>query len=145
MPGRRRHKRVASAALAIYALQDGRDPYETSEHAEDCDESVWEDEEQQLLVSAEELAERECSACEFQRELWERILEDTGDAGYGVIAFQAMELDEVLKARPWEGKDISAEEWEYLRAVRREYGRWQGQKQHQQRQEAEAARRQTGR
>lgn len=98
---------------------------------------MWEDEGAGLLISREELEERGCSACAWEVDLWEQIVEATGSALYGQIARRALDLDAHLKARPWAGKEVSAEEWEYVQAVRYERDRYSAQKQHQQRQEAE--------
>jgi hypothetical protein len=99
---------------------------------------VWDDEESQLLVGPVTLEERGCQACFWEVELWERILEDTGDRKYGTIAWQMIALDSYLETMPSASSNLTAWEWEFLQAVRYERRRREVQKHHNTKQEQAA-------
>lgn len=109
----------------MLAAGENKNPYEYSMHREDCSEDVWFDKDLGVLINLEEIAERECGACDQEYSIWDKIIEDTGNARYGDIVFAMLDLDnfiEVFRLRP---QEISAIEWEYLSAVRSERNRRQ--------------------
>lgn len=73
----------------------------------------------------EEISERDCASCVWEWSLWDRIIEDTGDRIWGEIATAMLELDEYIQTFVMEPAEISAMDWEYLRAVRHEQTRRQ--------------------
>ena len=94
---------------------------------------MWNNED--VLLGAEEIAERECDPCSWEWQLWQEIMEATtvrdpegrvveqGSAVWGEIAFQMLELDEYIEVFRVPPTEITAMEWEYLRAVRHERSR----------------------
>ena len=94
---------------------------------------MWECEE--TLLDAGELVERGCDACMWEWELWQRIIESTtkadtegnvveaGSARWGEIAFEMLALDEWIEVFRIPATEITAIQWEFLRAVRHERSR----------------------
>lgn len=119
----------------ILSSQEKKNPYDITIHIEHCPEEAWEDREAGLLISADEVADRGCDACAFEWSLWTRIIEDTGDAIWGEIAEQMLELDEYVETFNPPPTEITAAEWSFLRAVRHErmrrqaYLTWQADRQ----------------
>ena len=141
----RRPKKVAAACLKILHSREGKDAYWIDNHfseqrgnSYDCPEdSIWDDDESLIpehIISEIEVAPGfgflECSACDYQYNLWSSLLEIV-EAEFGYRAFAAMNLESHLKDWPDEINSISLEEFEDLQAVRRairqyeEHQRWE--------------------
>jgi hypothetical protein len=88
------------------------------DHSDDCDEDVWLDAQEGLLISDEEITELECPACLDEWKMWVKIIADSGDARYGFWALSLLELLDEIEMFGGKLSDLTAKEWEGLRAVR---------------------------
>lgn len=75
------------------------------------------------MIPGEEVAERECEACSFEWELWNEVSERTGGVEWGRIALEMMDLDEYIEVFRVHPSEVSAIEWDFLKAVRGERAR----------------------
>lgn len=152
--------KVARAAREIITAGENENPYSLSEHSAtrrgnqtDCDEpDFWLDDSR--LIPEEELGEAwffECSACAYQYRLWEAILEQSVDDGesptteYGDRVFAALALEEELENGGTDLTQVTAQEREDLRIVKRERQRHETMRAWEHRQEAEQQRAQAAR
>ena len=103
--------------------QEDRNPYEFAYHAEGCDEDVWYDREQNELLDEDEIADRECSACDAEYRLWAQIIEDANDAFFGFWAFELLRLNDQVEVFGMKPSDLNGRDWDGLRAVRAEINR----------------------
>jgi hypothetical protein len=111
---------IAKAARVVAEYSDKKDSFDYTEHANGCDRDIWEDTESDLLVSARELAERECPSCSYQRRMWKDILKKTGSSRYGNLAQAGFDLRLQLELVPGSAGPLSVWEYECLRIAQSE-------------------------
>lgn len=92
---------------------------------EGCPQTIWEDEEEGVLLDPGDIDERDCPACRFLYQLWERVIEDSGDKLYGQMAFYIMDLDADLDVNADLAKTLPAWEHEMVKLWRSELNRFE--------------------
>lgn len=78
-----------------------------------------------MLLDIQEIADRECGACALEYEMWDRIIEATGNAEWGYRAFEAFANEAYVEFPPVPGFNLI--EWESVKIVRNERGKLKAQ------------------
>jgi len=94
------------------------------------------------LLEVEEIAARDCQACQLERGMWENIIEATGNAEWGYRAFKAFEDESYIEFPPMPGFNLI--EWESVKIVRGERNKLKAQAEFHASQDAKRASSQTG-
>jgi hypothetical protein len=127
--------KVARTAEKILTAAENENPYAIARHLstqqgnpENCEEpDIWLDDNQ--LIPREELEEGTfffCPACQYNYILWESILEQSFDEGesptteYGDRIFSALALEQHIEDGIFTYAQISAKEYDDLKAVKAE-------------------------
>lgn len=138
MAGSLSRKKLATAIELITLLSEDVDPYTISSHCEEkvdeqgeyvepCEgESVWLEE--GILLSEEEIAARDCLACTHLWSLHQEYIERTtdlttgkpADPSYVELAFLAFDLEGFFDTFNPQPHEVSASEYQLIRAVKSE-------------------------
>jgi len=113
---------LSLAVEIIISYGEGKNPYELNSHTADCDEDIWEDRESGILLSEDEIAERDCHACALDWGMWRKLIKKCDEAWYGFWAYELMSLNSDLELFG-EGQQLSAYDYEALKTVRAEIAR----------------------
>jgi hypothetical protein len=107
---------------------------------QDCDGDVWLDEDQTILLDIDEIMDRDCYACIHAYNIWSDIIDKSGHAYYGKIAFDMLRLlDEVEMFGDIEFfNHLSGAEYDFFLVVKQERSMLIAQRQYIQDQEAKA-------
>lgn len=109
---------LQNAVYLAISHDEDKNPYEIATHSKDCNDSIWEDRANDVLVPL--AAVRRCDACKSQRRLWETAIKRFGDSETLRTAHRALGAEIAHRQFATPASRMSVRTWEHIQIARAE-------------------------